>query len=222
MDCFIKKIWEGKAEQAHNYFVRFGKGQFANRAALNLQKGTKIKLRGSFEWVNDFVILASELTEIKFSGIVLGKQELSGLGYGKKKAGIFEYNVQELQNRQIQELKDRVYAMLLDAESADQGLKLKIKKKMPKPGKSGEGKTDDKFCQLEADLKYWQQISEAFMLPECKKCKISHTYIIEEIILPAGEKDPEKLRLLAKRKGKIIRKIEADKRESQEEKKFEA
>ena len=40
---------------------------------------------------------------------------------------------------------------------------------------------DDKFCQLEADLKFWPQIKEAFMLPECKKAKISHTFLIEEI-----------------------------------------
>src|SRR3989338_4548122 len=125
-----------------------------------------------------------------------------------------------MQSRQIKEIKNKTYAMLLDAETP--GLSLKIKKKLPKPGKSGEGKTDDKFCQLEADLKYWNQISEAFMLPDCRKCKISHTYVIEDIVMPEGEKDPEKIRLLAKRKGKIIRKTEADKQESQEEKNFEA
>lgn len=222
MECFIKKIWRGNGKEAHGHFVRFGKGSFESRAVLNLQKGAKIKLRGSFEWTNDFVELASEIADVKFSGIVLSKQEIPELGYGKKKAGILEYNVQSLQGRQIKEIKNKAYAMLLDAETSDEGLKLKIKKKLPKPGKSGEGKADDKFCQLEADLKYWNQISEAFMLPDCKKAKINHTYIIEEIVMPEGEKDSEKIRLLAKRKGKIIRKLEEDKLESQEEKEFEA
>jgi len=71
-------------------------------------------------------------------------------------------------------------------------------------------------------LKFWSQIKEAFMLPECKKAKISHTFLIEEIILPQGEKDFSKIREMTKRKGKIIRKMEIDGKESQEEKGFEA
>ena len=60
MKCFIKKVWEGNGEEVHDYFIRFSKGQFENRAALTLQKSTKIKLRGSFEWANDFVKMVSE------------------------------------------------------------------------------------------------------------------------------------------------------------------
>jgi hypothetical protein len=219
MECFIKKIWQGKGEEAHNYFVRFSKGKFENRAVLNLQKSEKIKLRGSYEWANDFVKIISELADVKFSGIILSKENLE-LENKKKKSGINEYGVSDISSEKIKELKDKAYAMLLDAESSD--LSLKMKKKLPKPGKSGGGKVDDKFCQLEADLKFWPQIKEAFMLPECKKAKISHTFLIEEIILPQGEKDFAKIRELARRKGKIIRKMEIDGKESQEEKSFEA
>ncbi len=218
MECFIKKIWQNKGEEAHNYFVRFGKGRFENRAVLNLQKTTKIKLKGSFEWANDFVNLVSELADVKFSGIVLSKQTIN-LENEKKKSGSFEYDV-NVSSEKIKEIKDKVYAMLLDG--GGEGIILKIKKKLPKPGKSGESKVDDKFCQLEADLRYWQQVKEAFMLPECKKCKISHTYIINELIPPKEEKDFAKIRELTKRKGKIIRKLEIDKQEKQEEKDFEA
>ena len=59
------------------------------------------------------------------------------------------------------------------------------------------------------------------MLPECKKCKISHVFEINEIIMPEGEKDFAKVREVAKRKGKIIRRIEVDGRECAEEKEFE-
>ena len=49
MECFIKKIFLGKAdEEAHRQFVRFGKGTYGGRAVLVLQKNDKIKLRGSF------------------------------------------------------------------------------------------------------------------------------------------------------------------------------
>ena len=222
MGCFIKKVWEGKGEEAHPYFIRFSKGHFENRAVLNLQKSTKIKLRGSFEWTNDFVEIVSELTDIKFSGIILSKQNLEELSEfpNKKKSGIIEYSVDNISNERIKEIKDKAYCMLLDAE--EEGIRLKMKKKLPKPGKSGEGKVDDKFCQLEADLKYWPQIKEDFMLPECKKCKIDHTFIIEQIVIPEGEKDFAKIREKARRKGRIVRNLEVDKQKKKEEKEFEA
>ncbi|GAG13546.1 unnamed protein product [marine sediment metagenome] len=217
MECFIKKIWDGKGEEAHSYFVRFSKGSFENRAILNLQKTSKIKLKGSFEWANDFIKIISEILDINFSGLILSKEQLN-LDNEKKKSGIFQYEVSDISSEKIKEIGE-VYATLLDAETPD--IKLKIKKKLPKPGKS-EGKIDDKFCQIELDLRYWQEIKNAFMLPECKKCRISHTFIIEEIILPEDEKDFAKIREKAKRKGKIIRKLEIDKKESKEEKNFEA
>jgi hypothetical protein len=220
MGCFIKKIWEGNAEGAHQYFIRFSKGKFETRAVLNLQKTTKIKLRGSFEWANDFAKIAAELTELNFSGIISSKQEIPEIAQflSKKKEGIVQYEVENLTSETIKKIQDRAYCMLLDAANSE--IILKMKKKLPKPGKSGEGKVDDKFCQLEADLKYWNQIKDSFMFPECKKCRINHTFIIEDIILPQGEKDFAKIRELAQRKGKIIRKIEVDKVNKQEEKEF--
>jgi hypothetical protein len=221
MDCFIKKIFlEHCDEQVHRQFVRFGKGTFPGRAALNLQKGEKIKLGGSFEFANDFVNLASELGDAKFSGGILSREEISELGGGKKKTGVIGYAVENINSEKIKEIRDKVYTMLLDAEGP--GISLKMKKKLPKPGKSSELKIDDKFCILEADIKFWPQIRDFFMLPDCKKAKIFHTYCISEIILPKGEKDFSKIRELAKRKGKITRKMNIDGREEQKEKEFEA
>lgn len=217
MDCFIKKIWQGEGEEAHYQFVRFGKGRFENRAVLNLWRTGKIKLKGSFEWANDFVQIILELdNDIKFSGVILSKQELQELSEFsvKKKKEIFQYDVSEVSCEKIKEIKDKVYVMLLSGEGEE--IVLKIKKRLPKPGKSKD-KIDDKFCQLELDLKYWEQIKQAFMLPECKKCKISHVFEINEMIMPEGEKDFAKIREMAKRKGKIIRKIEVDGKESEEE-----
>jgi len=231
MGCFIKKIWENKGEEngeVHKQFVRFGKGSFNNRAVLNLQKSEssgKIKLRGGFEWANDFVIMTSELAEVNFSGLILSKEKIPELEkYSvKKKAGGFEYEIENLSSEKIKEIKDKVYCRLLDGEG--DGISLKIKKKLPKPGKSGDSKGNDKFCSLEADLKYWPQIKDFFMLPDCKKCKIAHNFVIEEIILPEeakAEKDFAKIREMAKRKGRIVRNLEVDKQEKKEEKEFVA
>ncbi len=204
----MKKIFEGKPEDAHSQFVRFSKGRFENRANLNLWKTNKIKLKGSFEWANDFVEIVAELKDdVKFSGIISSKEQLD-LEDEKKKTGIYQYNVKDISAGKIREIKDKVYVMLLNCEEEE--IVLKIKKKLPKPGKSKKKNADSKFCQLEADLKYWAQIKEAFMLPECKKCKISHVFEINEIIMPEGEKDFVKIREMAKRKGRIIRKAEVD------------
>jgi len=216
---FMNNISKGEVgEREHAQFVRFSKGKFDGRAALSLQRGDKIKLGGSFEYANDFCFLTSQLGEVKFSGIIMSKEDL---GFpGKKKAGLFVADVAGLDTSKIKEIKERVYCMLLDGEG--EGISLKMKQKLPKPGKSGELKIDDKFCILETDLKYWNQIKAFFNLPETKKAKIHHSIIVESIVLPQGEKDPEKLRLNSKRKGKIQKKITIDKVEKVETFDFEA
>jgi hypothetical protein len=229
MNCFIKKIFlENCDEQVHRQFVRFGKGTFAGRAALSLQKGEKIKLGGSFEFANDFSSLVSELADCRFSGIILSKEDVSDslliddseMDIGKK-SGLNTYTASDISSHTILAISNKVYTMLLDAEG--EGISLKMKKRLPKPGKSGEAKIDDRFCILEADIKFWPQIRDFFMLPDCnKKCKISHIYSISEIIMPKGEKDFAKIREMAKRKGKIIRKMEVDGKEEISEREFEA
>ena len=204
----MRKIFENKAdEDAHRYFVRFGKGEYRGRFLLSFRKSQKIKVYGSFEWANDFVKLANELKTLKFSGKVLMKDKIAGKE-GKKKAGVFVY---EIESSLLSEYEN-AYHYLLDANDSE--IVLKIKKALPKPGKS-EAKIDDKFCSLELDLKYWQQVREAFFwdVPECKKVEISHTLQINEIVMPKGIDDPEEIRRLAKRKGKIIRKVNADGKE---------
>lgn len=224
MDCFVKNIFLKKEDDAtHRQFVRFGKGTYPGRAALSLKKNGMIKVGGSFEYANDFARIAAEVADAQFSGIVFSKEGLEEFGLkGKKKGEIFEYEF-EGNSQDVKNIAGKAYYMLLDADAGVQGIKLRIKKKLPKPGKAGNIKIDDKFCVLEADLKFWSRIKEAFFwdLPECKMAKISHSYIIEGIVLPPGENNPEKMRLLAKRKGKIIRRIVADKNEMQREEEME-
>ena len=229
---FIKKIFQDKIDESvHNQFVRFSKGAYNNKAILNLQKGTKIKLKSSFEYVNDFVDFVSELGGGKVSGIVLSKENISQImsknnikgNSETKKRGLFYQNSidnQELNSDQIRELVKNSYSTLVDIEG--QGFILKTKKKLPQPGKGTNIKSNDKFCVLEADLKFWPKIKEAFFwdLLECKKARIVHDYVIEEIIFPKNEKDFEKIRIMAKRKGKIIRKMTVDGKELTKEKEF--
>lgn len=220
MQSFIKKIFENKAdEQVHGQFVRFGKGSYEKRAVISLHKTSKVKLKGSFEYANDFVLLVAELVDANFSGIILSKEHLD-LGGEKKKAGSYSYDVENIDSSKVKEIADKVYCMLLNVETPE--IKLKIKKKLPKPGKSGE-KVDNKFCVLEAPIKFYPQIKEAFFWDaDGKKLKAEHVYQISELIMPEGEKDFTVIREKTKRKGKIIRKLEIDKREQVKEKEFAA
>ena len=230
---FIKKVFEKNIdEKVHSQFIRFGKGEYGGRFPLSLRKTKKVKLKASFEFTNELVELCSTFGKCKVSGIILSKNNLSSFMSEKgisgnsqsKKGGLYYQNnieEQEMEGELLRELEEKSYCSLLDLEGED--FKLKTKKKLPKPGKR-EDKIDDKFCQLEADEKYYLKIKEYFFwdAPESRKLSVKHSIIINEILFPEGEKDYSKVRELAKRKGKIIRKIMINDEEIIRETNFEA
>ena len=214
MESFLKNVLTNKGnEYTHRYFVRFGKGQYNRRFLISLDRGaSKIKIRASFELANDIVNFVNEINKnLKFSGKILIKDKVSGLE-GKKKAGFFVYEISESSIEQF----ENAYYYLLDVNHSE--IILKIKKSLPKPGKA-EKKIDDKFCALDLDLKYLPQVKETFFwdVPDCKKAKIEHDVIIKEIEFPKNEKDPVKVRELAKRIGKIVRRINFDGKDTAKE-----
>ena len=172
---------------------------------MSMNIGKKIKVKTSFELANDLVKLANELNnKLKFSGKILSKNQIPGMS-ARKKAGLFVYEAADVLLNQY----PGAYYYLLDAGS--DGILLKCKKALPKPGKNEE-KIDDGFCSLELDLKYLPQIKEMLFwdTPAGKKTIIEHDLIINDIELPKGEKDPAKQRELAIRKGKIVRRMNVD------------
>ena len=230
---FIKKIFNKEVdEEVHKQFIRFGKGEYNKRFPLSLWKAKKIKIKTGFEFANDLVLLCSRLGDAKVSGIVLSKKDISGTlsqnsikgNSETKKGGLyFQNNIsdQDLKKEQLIELEKLSYIALLDLEG--DGFKLKMKKKLPKPGKDAD-KIDNKFCQFEADEKFYSLIKQDFFwdMPEAKKISISHKVIIEQIIMPKEEKDYAKIRELAKRKGRLIRNALVDGKELSKEVDFEA
>lgn len=221
---FIKKIFQDKTDRAvHSQFVRFGKGEYRRRAIISLWKTKNIKIKSSFEFVNDFVLFVTNLDDsgkVVFNGNIRSKEPIESLSGGVKKQEKWIYNVNNLPSSKVKEIVDKAYYLLLNADGP--GIKLRIKTKLPKPGKSEE-KIDDKFCQLELDEKYYNTVKEDFFwdIPDCKKASIEHCFIIEEIISPKEEKDYAKIREFAKRKGKIVRIVNIDGKEIKTEKGFE-
>ncbi len=213
----MKRVLEKREdEEAHRYFVRFGKGVFGRRFLIKFNRGKRIKVKGSFELANDFVKFVRENKDLKFSGKILSKEKIPGKE-AKKKGGVFVYDVVESTLEEF----GKAYYYLLDANDSD--IILKIKKILPKPGKN-EGKIDDGFCVMDLDLKYLDNVKKVFFwdVPECKKAEIEHELRITEIGIPKGESDPVKIRELAKRKGKIVRKIIYDEKEIVKEFELEA
>lgn len=218
MVSFVKKIFEGRIDDSvHKQFVRFGKGTYGGRAVAVYWKTGKIKLSGSSDYAQDFALFAAEFGG-NFSGIVLSREPIEGL-YGKKKSGLLEYTFTGDANK-VREVSKKAYAILLDCEGE---IVLKMKKKLPKPGKSGEGKVDDKFCTMEIGLEHENKAKEWFFWDgDGKKMRTSHVYHIEEIIIPRDVKEPELMRLNSKRKGKVVRTLDVDGNVSKSEKNFEA
>jgi hypothetical protein len=106
---------------------------------------------------------------------------------------------------------------------------LKIKDKSPKSAKgAGSSSKEDAelkidFCKIKTkDKKLVDDLIFDSEAKNAKKIEIVHDFIIDNIIFPPGEKDFSKIRELAKRKGKIIRKIKVDEKEYKKEIEFEA
>jgi len=225
MTHFLKRIIDGKVDDtAHQQFVRFSKGLFENRAVFKVRMAKdKIKMNSTFEMANDMVMLAASATpKMHCTGLILSKETLPFPV--KKKALVTVYEIdQDMESSKLLEIAQRAYFMLLNCEGA--GVSLKIKQKLPKPNPKGEGgKVNDKFCVIELDGKNWSKVRAEFLygLPEGKKYEISHQYNIQEIVIPAGEKDPEQMRLKAVRKGIVKRKAIVDGIEMVNESKFSA
>lgn len=208
---FIKKIADKNFDEAvHLQLIRYGKGEYKSRAPISIAKGSKVKLKSSFEFANDFVLFASDFN-VKFDGFIWSKDEIEGLPGGEKKTGKWIYEVKDLDSGKVKEIADRAYYLLLNC---DGDVKLKIKKKLPKPGKD-EAKIDDKFCQMELESKYFDKIKDDFFWDagNFKKAKAVHDFIITGIEIPdelKSSKDFALIREKSKRVGKMIRRVEVD------------
>jgi len=227
---FIKKIFRNSADNSvHSQFIRFGKGKFENKAVSKISRNGKIRIRGSFEMVNDLVLFAfSILKKAKTGGFILLKESsredvesiIGEKSVKKRGSWIIEVN-REFSYEEIEKIRDLAFYLLIDIDS--NGISFSTKKNLPKSSKSA-GKIDDKFCSMQLDNKHWPQVKEEFLFdaPEGKRFELSHTYVIDEIIFPKDEKDYEKIRLMSKRKGKILRKVIIDGKEYKTEKDFTA
>lgn len=223
----IRDAIEGK-EQAHRFFVRFGKGVFNGRFILKIGK----TIKGSFENVPGIILFLSEISDIEIEGKILSKKDIDGLLHKagieiieKKNKKIIEYEVKgKTKKNMLKEVYRNSYFLLLDVRA--DGIEFKCKKKLPKPNKKAEVKIDKNFFSLKLNEVFLNKFRKEFLfdVPENnKKIEIIHTIVVDNIIIPKDlEKygDYEKIRLSALREGKIIRKIKVNGKEIIKQYKF--
>ena len=230
---FIKKIVDGKIDDSvHLQFQKFSRGEFKDRAAIKVKKvKDKFTINTGAEFANELVrVMAEKLgkSEAKVTGAIVSTLDLTDkLEFKDKKQfqGVKRYIIDTKTTGEnlIELLNDFPKAFFaLSFEVGEE--KLKIKPKAPKSGKPKQGEEGPKadFCKLITKDK---NIGSSFIFEkeDFKNAEGSHTFVIENIILPeTEEKDFAKIRELAKRQGKIVRNITIDEVKTQEEYAFTA
>ena len=226
---FIKQLLLGSPDEwVHGRFVRYGKGVFEGPAA-SAKVGKSIKVSSSEEYCNTlgYVIASSCGGLVSVSGAIVGKSDfrilLRGAGIefkDKSKKGLF--NVEVSGDVSSDALK-KVYASAADASvllTLKAGeFSLKCKKKLPKPG----GKKEVDFVVASLGLGALKLLREEVFFDaegEFTEASIGHKYNISEIVLPVGVKDPARIRVEAKRKGFVERKLVFDGKENVSRKEF--
>ncbi len=222
---FIEQIFKGKTdEKAHWKFIKYGRGKFPG-PILEITKLAKgVKVNGSFDYAETLaeLILKNYDGDFRVTGKLFSreeiKDELSNIGVEiQKKSKKGKLKVYQIKTEINSEILKKLYALdagvLLSLEPSDKNkitANLKSKAAVPKPGDA----VDNKFCSAVYDISMLDKIMDELCFDikdkNFKKIKISHEYMINDVILPEGVDDPAQIRLLAKRKGKLIRSIIVD------------
>ncbi|HLC58548.1 MAG TPA: hypothetical protein VJI68_01690 [Candidatus Nanoarchaeia archaeon] len=233
---FIKSIIDGKAnDEAHRQFKRFSKGEFNNRAVVDITiQSSAVKIKTTFEYAHDFirhlVETIKDTTNVTGGIITISKelQNYSGIKIESMKqfAGVRTYNINaELSKENIlKAMKDFPDALFCLSFSTEEGsLKTKVKSpKAAKPGKDDEGVKAD-YCVFTTKNKNIIKEFAFDVKEDFKKFRADHDFFITELVVPDQYKnDFAMARIHAKRKGKIIRKLNVDGKESSKEFDFEA
>ena len=241
MDFFIKKIFEGRNDDlAHLQFQKFSRGEFKDRAMISAKAQAKgvYKINTTAEYGNELVRYFAEKlgdNNSKVTGVIVSTRDLKGeIDYKNKKQfmGVKQYVIdKEMNGKEILELCDKLQQSFIGLSFNIGDDELKIKPKAPKsakPASKGENGIKVDFCKIKTsdkELVYsliFDQEARGF-----KEVEISHDFFIDEMVISdelkkKADGDYKKIKEMALRKGKIIRKLVINGNEVKKEKEFEA
>jgi hypothetical protein len=237
MDCFIKKIWEGKTqddEAVHMQFSKFSKGEFKNKAMIKARNSSgTYSISTTPEYASELARWVAEklIGPVRVTGIVVSTRDLKEeLDFQDKKQfmGVKQYVLdKDMTKEEIISICEKFPRSFIGLSFSSGDTDLKVKTKAPKsakPSTKAEETPKIDFCKLKTKDKDLVK-SLIFDYPDFKQAEIKHTFIIEEIVISEDlkkETDFAKIREMAKRKGKIIRELDIDGKKMKEEKEFEA
>ncbi|MBM3200307.1 hypothetical protein FJZ53_05180 [Candidatus Woesearchaeota archaeon] len=223
---FIRQIVEKKTDDAvHKKLARYGKGEYDRGILLLSKTKSGIKLKASWDWSNDlFGIVADNIkksAEVK-GKIIAPRDFKSELGVdsafskrGKLYTAEIEANMTPEQMKSIYD-KFKHDFLLLNIKSDD--FKLSVKNAIPKPG----GAIKEDFCSASLPLDSLDEFAFDFD-KNFSEAKIVNKFLITELVVPKQyESDFAMARLMAKRKGKLVRVITVDGKEVKKEYAMEA
>lgn len=231
MDFFINKLCSGKTDElAHLQFEKYSRGIFTNKAIVQCKKSKEnYSFVTTSEYASEFVrACAEELGSKKanVTGVIVSTKELpSNIKYEgiSQFMGVKKYSISsEMDGNEIISICDSVPRAFIALSFSTGKSDLKIKPKAPKsakPGNSDDVKVD--FCKLKTTNPEFAK-KLLFDVSEFKTVDARHDFNIDDIEIPKDEKDPVKMREKAIRKGKIIRKVKVDGKETKKEFSFAA
>ncbi len=241
MDSFIKKIFENKSKDdalVHAQFTKFSKGEFPNRAMIRGKNSKgKYTIFTTYEYAKDLIMFLSEKLGNKtttINGAIISALDLDCFEYDERKMamGVRKYMIydKKMTGNEIIELCNKIKKAFFGLSFSTDNTDLKIAPKSPKSAKgvSNQQNPDKKakidFIKIKTtDIDLVNNLIFDDEIKGFKKIEIKHDFKITDIIIPdIDEKDFAKIRELAKRKGKIVRKIEVDGSEKVKEVEFEA
>ncbi len=223
----------------HRHFYRYSRGEFIGPAIKITKTSSKITLKGSHEY-EDLIqeIVAKKISEetVNIKGSLITGTDISeqisnyGLSWVIKKSSgktkNFKSDIDDTINvnlllRIIDELRNNSYLLISFTHSTT--CKVTTKKRIPQPSKK---KTEDdeldkriQFCTgvIPSNNKSISLILDSTLSDfkddaskNWKSIAITNNYYIKEIELPKNVKNSQMLRILAIRKGKLVRSVVID------------
>ncbi|VVB78806.1 Uncharacterised protein [uncultured archaeon] len=240
MDCFIKKIFDGKSDElVHIQFQKFSRGEFKNRAMIKVKESSgKFTVATTAEYARELVRAMGEKLgngKTHVTGALISALDLQGFKYEERKMamGVRKYMInREMTGNEIVDICDKITKAFIGLSFNVGEDELKVKDKSPKsakgassaPKEDAELKID--FCKLKTTDR--KLIDGLVFDPEAagaKKLEVYHDFIIKDIVVPPelkNEKDFAVIREKAHRKGKIIRYLNINENKTKKEIDFEA
>ena len=223
-DMVMKKIFDGVFDaEVHANFLKFGRGEYKGKYLLEGKRQAKNwAIKAGAEYAN---LLTRKCLEkvggaVEVKGVIVSTLDLrEEIGFEIFKVsnfqGVRKHVVDtEVEPEQIFELMEKYPKAFFALTFNGEGFVLKIKPKAPtsgKPGKEKEAGPVADFCSLKTgDRGIIDYLF--FGVGDFNEVKVKHQINVRDIIYPANmeELKPTEVRELAKRKGVVIRSVNAD------------